>query len=413
LTNVYEGSTFILHGRPWRVVKIEEDSILVSPIREIGRIPSWVGEDIPVPFEVAEEVGALRRKEELIGYPCNRDDTLVKCDKGDFAIPSDRQITIDVGDKFVVINSCFGTRVNETIGRILSSLLAYRVGESVRMGSDPYRILLEFSRRVSADDIEETLRSIDPESVEHLLRKILKNSSFIKWYLIHTARKFGAISEDYSSIGTKRLFELFDSTMIMEETLQRIIWERMDVENAKKVLSKIREGTIRIVKQGLSPFSKSFEISRGLMLPDRPERAILEAIEKRIQEKSILLVCLNCLYKWRTRIKRVELKPRCSRCGALRIAVASEEDLSFLTGKKADDKRIRKLSTAASLVLSYGKFALITLAGRGIGAKTAARILRNYRFYELKTFGEKRRELLRDIWKAEIQYAQTRGFWER
>ena len=423
LSNAYEGSTFILHGRPWKVVKIEEDSLLVSPINEIGRVPSWVGEDIPVPFEIAQEVGALRREivegKDNLKYPCSREDfdSIVRYIKGikDFAIPSDKTITIDVHDKVVVINACFGTKVNETLGRILSSLLTYKVGESVRMGSDPYRIILEFSRQISVSDIEEVLLSIEPEGIETLLKMTLKNSTFLKWYLIHTARKFGAISEDfsYSNIGTKRLFELFDYTMIMEETLNKAIWEKMDIENTKRVLKEIREGKIKIVKQGLSPFSMSFDINRGLMLPERPESVIIDAIERRLEEKEVFLVCLNCMNTWRTRVGRAELRPKCPRCGAFRIAIARSEDLTALNEKNADRKRMKNLSTTASLVLSYGKFALLTLAGRGIGAKTAARILRNYRFYELKTSEEKRKRLLKDIWRAELQYAQTRGFWEK
>ena len=61
LSSGFEGEKFILRGRPWMIVKREDNEILVSPIKDIGSVPSWVGEDIPVPFEVAQEVGQLRR----------------------------------------------------------------------------------------------------------------------------------------------------------------------------------------------------------------------------------------------------------------------------------------------------------------------------------------------------------------
>ena len=57
----FEGATFILRGIPWVIVKREDEEILVSQSKEIGNVPSWTGEDIPVPFKVAQEVGTLRR----------------------------------------------------------------------------------------------------------------------------------------------------------------------------------------------------------------------------------------------------------------------------------------------------------------------------------------------------------------
>jgi ATP-dependent Lhr-like helicase len=57
----------------------------------------------------------------------------------------------------------------------------------------------------------------------------------------------------------------------------------------------------------------------------------------------------------------------------------------------------------ATLVSNYGKRALLVLAGRGIGATTAARIL--------KPGLTDRHSILREIAKAEKEYARTRPFW--
>ena len=63
-------------------------------------------------------------------------------------------------------------------------------------------------------------------------------------------------------------------------------------------------------------------------------------------------------------------------------------------------------------ILSYGKFALLALVGRGIGPDTAARILRRYNISQLKKSEEIQIKFLRDILKAELTYARTRGFWD-
>ncbi|HDM24213.1 MAG TPA: DEAD/DEAH box helicase [Candidatus Bathyarchaeota archaeon] len=57
------GTKFIIRGSPWKIISIVGDRIYVAQVDDpTGAIPSWVGEEIPVPFEVAQEVGAIRRE---------------------------------------------------------------------------------------------------------------------------------------------------------------------------------------------------------------------------------------------------------------------------------------------------------------------------------------------------------------
>ena len=45
------GRKFIVRGSPWRMMSIRGDRIHVKPIKDpTGSIPSWVGEEIPVPI---------------------------------------------------------------------------------------------------------------------------------------------------------------------------------------------------------------------------------------------------------------------------------------------------------------------------------------------------------------------------
>src|SRR3989475_6214194 len=56
------GTKFIVRGTPWMMQSIRGDKIFVRGISDpTGAIPSWIGEEIPVPFQVASEVGELRR----------------------------------------------------------------------------------------------------------------------------------------------------------------------------------------------------------------------------------------------------------------------------------------------------------------------------------------------------------------
>jgi ATP-dependent Lhr-like helicase len=376
-------------------------------------------------------VGKLRRftseNKEIRKYPCNKKtfdkffSYISNQKKLGFVVPSDKTITLEIEDKNIVINVCFGTKVNETLGRLISAILAQSLGESIGINSDPYRINLEIPTRISVERVKDILIKTKPETLEYLIETILRNSTYIRWQLIHVARKFGALGKnsDYRNIGMKRLFGLFEQSPIFEEALDKLIWERMDIENTKQVLQKIQNNEIIIHTQKLSPIAiTGFETIRGLMVPKKADRAILMALKKRLEDTDILLVCTNCKNSWTTSINRADLKPKCSKCGAIKIVALKryDKDLAKLLMKKdrtnEEDKEAKRLHKNASLVLNYGKLALITLMGRGIGPDTAARILRKYDQRDLEKSEELEIKFLRDILKAELNYARTRSFWD-
>lgn len=431
LSSGFEGEKFILRGRPWMIVKREDNELLVSPIKEIGAIPSWAGEDIPVPYEVAQEVGMLRRyvseNTDISDYPCDETtmkkftDYIANQKKAGFVVPDDTTITFDVEEKTMVLNTCFGTKVNETLGRLISAVLAQAIGESIGINSDAYRINLELPGRIPPDRIKEILLTTKPEILEYLMRTILRNSTYLRWQLVHVARKFGALRKDfdYKTIGMKRLFNLFEQSLILEEALDKLLWERMDIHHTIQVLERIQSGEIAIHTQGLSPIALAgFETIRGLMVPQRADRTILMALKKRLEDTDITLVCTNCHHSWNSVVGRVSRQPTCSKCSAIKIAVIRRYNKKFLPllSKKhrtaEENKEVQRLHKNASLVLSYGQCAVLALVGRGIGPDTAARILRRYNKLELMKSEELEIKFLRDILQAELQYAKTRGFWD-
>jgi ATP-dependent Lhr-like helicase len=432
LNYCYEGAKFILSGRHWIIIKIDNGEILVSQSKEIGAVPSWAGEDIPIPFIVAREVGKLRRfaslDKRLNNYPCTQR-TINKIhqqinnqkNKG-FIVPDDKTITIDVEDKTVIINACFGTKVNETLGQLISALLTQIIGESVGINTDAYRINLELPRKIQINKIKDILMETKPETILYLIQTILRNSTYIRWQLVHVARKFGAIRKDfdYKNIGVKKLITLFKNSLIFNEVIDKIIWEKMDIDNTQKILREIQNGNILIYNQKISPISlEGYEMIKGLMIPQRADRTILIALKKRLEETDISLVCTNCNHIWDTYVKRINNKPKCSNCGAIKITVlrSYNRNLAKLIFKnnrsKEEDKEIKRLHKNASLVLNYGKYAILTLMGRGIGPDTAARILRKFNVTALEKSEDLQIKFLNEILKAELFYARTRGFWEK
>ncbi len=415
--NAKLGQSFIMRGTAWRFVDFKEDHILVEPVKEIGDVPSWVGEDIPVPYDVAQEVGRIRRERDLSRYPANtfgvgKLEEYLKS-AGEAPLATDTRITIENSRELIVVNACLGSKVNETLGQLISSLISARYGQSVGVQTDPYRIVLDVPRSVNPKMIEEILRPADPDALEPLLRVILKNSAFLRWSFVYVAKKFGALRRDvdWEAVSIPRLLKTFENTPLFEEVLDKVFWERMDIPRTVEVLQRIRRAEIEIVATHLTPIGRAgLEGGRLLVSPAKADHATLMAVKTRLEKETATFLCLNCHLSWRQGVKDLSAKIVCANCGGAMIAViaAYEKDRLSKLDLQGTDKESRafakRLFTNASLVMAHGRKAVIALMARGVGEDTAARILRGYH--------ESEEDFLRDILAAEINYARTKRFWD-
>lgn len=411
-------ATFITRGRSWRIVEMKDDELLVEQVKEIGSIPSWAGEDIPVPFEVAQEVGRMRDHYDKKDYRGDAtayrvlDDYLKEHHDG-FPMPTDRRITLEIGKRLAILNMCFGSKVNETISKMLSVLLSARLGESVAVTTDPYRVIIDLPRDVAPSTIVDTLRSINAASVESLIRMVMKNSSHMRWRFVFVAKKFGAVEKDadYRNVSFARLVEAYENSPLMQEAIDKVLWEDFDVLRTVKVIKAIESGEIDISICGLSPIGNAgLSQSKELITPQRADHSILMALKKRLEEESLHMSCLNCQTQWRLKTREAGRCIVCHKCGGQMVAALNGYNRDSIklvrknNPKEDEEKELKRLYKNASLVQSYGRKAMLALAGRGIGADTAARIL--------ASFTENEDEFLRDILNAEINYARTKRFWD-
>ncbi len=437
------GAIFITKGDMWRIVEITEDRVRVEPIENPqGEVPSWTGEEIPVPFGVAMEVGAVRRMVEenpsdeavvmslMDRYPTDEATArrfvayVRKQTAGGFPVPTDRVITVEDEERTIVINACFGTKVNETLGRVLTALLASRFGGGVAMEIDPYRIKLELPKRTRAADILKMINELEPTYIEPIIERTLKNTILLKWKMVHVARKFGALSRDvdYERISMEKLLQVFEGTPMYNEAVNEILHDRLDVQNAVMALNMIRSGEIKLVSGRVSPIgSAGFTGGRELMAPETADRSIILALKERIMNDHVIMFCLTCQkYSSKRKVKDVEEVPVCPVCGSRMLAALKpweKEEIDLVKkasnrpegrthdkiASEADRVRVKRVYRNGNLVLSHGRSAVIALASRGLGPETASRVIRKLR--------EDEEDFYRDILREERNYVRTKRFW--
>ncbi|MFA5347310.1 MAG: DEAD/DEAH box helicase [Methanoregula sp.] len=416
---VHTGAVFITKGQLWRVIEIADGRLTVEPARKApGELPSWEGEQIPVPFSVAREVGEIRRRRTVPAYSTDSESIsfaerfLTEMDKNRSQVPSDQLITLENTDDGVVCNICAGHKTNEALGRVLSILISARYGTTVGLELDAYRLLLRLPSSIRSSEVRDFLLSLDPAHMPGILRLALKRTALFKWKLVQIAKKFGAIDPDadYEKISIQRLLEYFDGTVVQQEAFRELLSDYMDIDTAAWVVGEIKRGEIRVALGPPSMIGAGGLLSsRDQIPPPTADQAVIATLKRRLDQDDVLLACMNCRdWKSRTIVSRVPDHPQCPKCGARLIAALKPyEDESYLAMKKfrktTEDHAVeQRLLKNANIVLSSGKKAVIALAARGVGPENASRILATL------TEGD---AFYREIMKAERNFIQTHRYW--
>ncbi|UCG95744.1 MAG: DEAD/DEAH box helicase [archaeon] len=434
------GTTFIVKGSPWRVLSVYSGKVFVEPVDDItSAIPAWEGELIPVTREIAQEVGELRSliKEKLKKkmkneniteeirkkYPisedaCQKVIDYVKNQVKSKDVPDDKTILIESDKDFVVIHSCFGSLINQTLSRFFSALLTTDLGKSVGIKNDPYRIMIQ---GVTKEQILKVVKENTPEDFEIVIENTVDRTQMFRWRFIHVAKRFGAVRKDakWDKMNLSKLVDSYRGSPIYDEASKEVFMEKLDMKGAKEIFKKIKNSEINLVvdeKTKLSPMGKvgvEYQF-RELVGPEKPEREIFTVFKHRLLNTRVRLVCMKCgQFSVTKPVGMIKDDPECPLCGSRFITVIKphEKEKERIVKKNIQDKplsdeekkKLERMENAADLVLTYGSRVITALAGRGVGPDTAIRILAKQK--------ENNEDFLREILQAERNFAKTKRFW--
>ena len=448
------GLHFIMRGKVWRIVQIEEETgtVHVIPAEDpFAAVPGWDGEILPVPFDLAQQTGLTREKignllkqkktPELVAEELA---TELKTDKTTLLepakeidehlkegapLPTQNHILLEAFDRYLIVHACFGEVVNRTLGGIFDSVLSAR---EVITGwwADGYRILVEAPRKLSrqeAEGLPELLFHLNDKDVDAAWLKYVNAKFPFAYKMKSVAERFGALQRG-KTMGHERQAQLkaaFENTPIYDETLREAMLEKADLEKAKQIICDVEKGKIQVstLVRVEKPTPLAYHILTQfadvseLMAPERVLLSNIDRMKNSIDARMATLLCMNC-GEWtsQVRVKDLQDQPQCGKCRSnLLTLLYSNQDVNHLKadlqkrrqGEKLTEEELKELTQSrrkADLILSYGKQAVRALEVKGVGPETASRILGKMHPNE--------DEFYMDLLKAKIQYLRTREFWE-
>ena len=414
------GNIFVLKGSQWKILNVDEKSFAVNvePFRG-GRItvPYWEGENIPIDYKTAAKVAGFRTR---VRHGSVKLSNKV-IPELDFEMPDGNHLTVESNraEGSIVIHSCLGTRINSTLSTLLSSMLSAILGSVVDSRSDGYRIALSSRSRISPGVFLAVLK--DDYDLYSVVGASLTGTHNVNWRTWCVAKKFGIVGRGavYERKSARFLYERYSKTVLVDEALRELFHDKYDLKGTEKILEGIRQGDTRVEWLEVDRFSKLAEpildhTSKYYSSPANLDKGIIDLVKARLYKTRHRLLCARC-GRWEKVVETRQVTgtlicPYC-KCRQITTTFYSDYDLQKIIQKKHEGKslsaeeqhKFKRAWKVSSLVENFGKTAIIVMSGYGVGADTAARILRNMVDEEY---------LFKQIYEAERQYVVTRGFWD-
>ncbi len=403
------GARFIMGGRPWEVESLTEDTVYVRLVDDFGSaVPSWVGEEIPVPFKVAQEVGRIRRRAEEIfreGVKLAEAADIISKEYGVKAqlvekalrsiyegvklgipAPSDRRMVVEDAGDFIVVHAHFGNRVNRALGKYLAYRLTRLFGAPVYVSEKPYRIVIR-APSVTSEEVAELLLATSPEEFRAQVSLAVEQSRGFRWRLQQVARRMGVVEPNVRlrKGEVEILVSSLKDTPVYEEALNEALRRDLDVDKAAEIITRINKGEIEVVPaRGPSPLTlEHIKVLReGLepMSPEKRELLSLISFKSRLLQSFVSFCCLDCGAVFEHPVSEVNEDTGCPYCESFHLAfdMIPEEEMAKLARrclKSRKGRGCRGFKLSAKLYSRYREYAVLARVA-GLSFNEAAKFLK-------------------------------------
>lgn len=415
VTMIDEESIFVLGGKLWKVVSVEDGKIFVDRAElKRGMLPSWFGESIPVEKEVSERVysyliDAIKGKNHEFA---EINEIIQEYKKRGYPELSNNDILAElINGELIVVHSPFGSKGNNTLGSILSFYLNKIKGIRTSFRNDPYNIVIASVLPISKKDMEEAITYIEKlnqSDAKNIVIDAIKESPQFKWKLYIEAERFGSIDSNSKEIISSTILRQFSDTIIGEEAAREMLIKNHDLS----ILTEIRKYTWKIVEApSPSPLAKEF-LDRLLITESEEAPVMLEVFKRRLLSKELRVICMVC--GWNKKVS-IEYSPeKCEKCQSVFLTATfpDDKDSIYIINKnirgkklsKIEMKKLKELKIIASLFSQYKKYALIALSARGVGSTNLGKAL--------SKLSEGEESFYQNLFNVEKKFLKNRKYWQ-
>lgn len=309
MEHLTKGDVFVLGGEKYVYRYARGMTIQVQhEEKRPPTIPSWVSEMLPLSFDLAneiqhfrclmeekfriatsriekKEIGKKEARKEIIGFIhaylyCdeNAADAIYNYFNEQFKfskIPHEKKLIIEQinesDETYVVFHTLYGRRVNDVLSRAFGWLLGKLMHKDVAISMNDNGFVISSGKKIP---LQNALNLLLKEDIGEIARSSLRDSEILKRRFRHCATRALMILRNYKgrtkTVGRQYMAShllyhavlgISENFPMLEEARREILNELMDLETAKKVVEKLKDGTIKyeILQQEI-PSSFAFNI---------------------------------------------------------------------------------------------------------------------------------------------------------
>ncbi len=320
------GDIFVLAGKTFRFIRTRGDKVYVEPAEGLKpTVPTWISELLPLSFDLGEAISKYRwilYKMVSSGYREEAVDFVVKFMHGSrWAAENlvryiesqvsflrglgfdsfhsrenliiEQYLDFNEGVRYLIFHTVFGRRVNSVLARAYAYLIRNKLGVSVKVLISDHSFALGFPVRYELD-VKEVLNLLDSSNLRDVISNAVLSSQYIRRIFRHVANRGFMILRYYKGkktrlsrqqISSEKIFEhvrSIEDFPLLKEAVREVIEDKMDVNNAIKVLKDIESGLRRWIILGESDVPSPF--AHGVLLRGMEDVVLMEDRVKVLQE---------------------------------------------------------------------------------------------------------------------------------